>query len=353
MHAPLPPGKFSLENAVDVPCMMGETDLALIKQILSDLRPNARLLEVGPWLGGISQHLAQYGTLHVVDRFIWSDLNAQNHPDILSPGQSFRPLFEDYLAKQGATPVIHQTEIEDFAWGGDLLDFCLIDMPRTASDLWHCLHSIVPSLQSNGFLLVKHGLTPDHHDMTALLGALVDHGRLAPVRTDQPHWCNIAVFQAGPKSAQALPHRNSLEIITDVSGRHISHDIITPETLILSAARMGVIAAQGQTPAACSLLRHQKPDPQMLVAWGKLEPMLEVDSTHAGAFAAFCELLEYHHSAQSKSHWAPASQSLTWALRHSWAAYMDEKDTNDFDIDAIAYAFARGDFNEDEEGEDT
>lgn len=341
MHAPLGSGKFSLENEGRVPCMMGDTDVALISQILSALPEAACLLELGPWLGGISQRLAQHGTLHVVDRFIWSDLNAENHPDILKPGQSFRPLFEEIINGQA---IIHQIEMEDFTWDGTPLDFCLIDMPRNGADLWHCLQSILTSLRPNGYLLVKHGLNPSHYEMSALLGALVAQGSLSQVDTQQPQWCNIAVFQAGPKSSTALKDQTWSDVIHQAPAQP-THDL-SAEALTLRAARMGFLAAQGNTALAFALLRQQAPTTKMLSAWDQLEPLLSIDKAHQGAFAGFAEILHYHHSALSKSTAAPAQQSLSWALRHSWLAHLDQKNTTDFDINAIARAFAEGAFNE-------
>ncbi|MEE2946056.1 MAG: hypothetical protein VX444_12840 [Pseudomonadota bacterium] len=346
MHRPLQSGKFSMEKLLETlparPRMMGEADVALIEQILKNLPPNPRLLEIGPWLGGVSAQLAAHGELHVVDRFIWSDVNAENNPGVLASGESFRPVFEMLMASQGVSAQIHETEIDAFEWSGDPIDFCLIDAPRNSDDLWTCLRQILPSLTADGFVLIKHGLTPKHTDMLALLSSLTDAAIIQLVDTDQPAWCNIAALKAGPH-------------LSDFSGKTAVEDWLTrparpagdcggstSEQLVLDIAKLAYLASHGLVSEALLQLRTQGPNPKLLSIWDRFEAEAPVDRDNELSFSVFSEIFEFHHSAVQKDMWAPANQSITWALRHSWSSYLSAPETAPFDVSRIAQSYSPG-----------
>jgi|GEM_PF-3406325 len=342
MHLPQSDGKFRLQSPDSVPVMMGAADLALIQQMAADLPDQARLLEIGPWLGGVSQHLADHGTLHVVDHFRWSAQNAQKHPDLLPVGASFRPLFERHLQTQGKAARLSECDISAFEWSGGALDFCLIDAPRNREDLWLCLRQVLSALTETGVVLIKHGLNPAHLDMMALIEVLITHQVLELVLTGQPGWCNIAVLRRGEAGTE-LPTKAELALWlkTPCNIKRLPKDG-PPERAFLMMAHLAELAAVGEPTAAFAALRQQRPDAALLAAWILLEPDIALNTAETGAFAAFADLVEYHHSADQKINWAPPDHSLAWALRHCWCAYVANQNGQAFALFEIVAAFEAG-----------
>lgn len=320
MHGPLSEGKFSVENLPDTPRMMGEADVALVDQILAKLPPEPRLIEFGPWLGGVSERLARRGELHVVDRFQWSELNAKNYPDVLPVGQSFRPLFEARLAQQGLGARIHQSEIEDFKWSGAKLDFCLIDAPRSAEDLLTCLRSIGASLAPSSYVLVKHGLNAAHLDMLSLIDVMIALGWFGLVKTEQPNWCNIAVLHSTEATSACMQETQAEALIASLNELDSFPESMTREALTLRIGRFAHWASEGHVDQALKLLKAQPVSPDVLAIWDVIEPQMVVSKEHEGIFAAFAELFCFHHGSREKTLWAPADESPIWAMRHAWLA---------------------------------
>lgn len=302
--------------------MMGDADVALVDQILTKLPPDARLIEFGPWLGGVSQRLAKHGELHVVDRFTWSELNAKNYPDVLPMGESFRPLLEKRLRDQGLGAQVHESEIETFEWSGGTLDFCLIDAPRTAADLWTCLRSVSASLTPSAYVLVKHGLNPAHLEMLALIDLLIVKGVFELVETGQPAWCNIAALRYVGEGAWPEV-QDADQMLSDPLGLEVLAEDASREALILRMGRFAQFAALGHFDQALLYLKQHPVSVQALAVWDVIEPQMAVPREHEGGFAAVAELVSFHHSARSKSLWAPAEENLIWSLRHAWHAQLE------------------------------
>ncbi len=313
-------GKLSLENLPELPRMMGETDITLIKSMLVNLPEPATILEIGPWLGGVSTILAQHGDLHVVDRFEWSELNSDRHPNVLPVGASSRPVFEGIMERHAVSATIHEGEIEFFDWQHGKIDFCLIDAPRTAEDLLTCLSIVALDVDGSGLILIKHGLNPAHLDMMSMLDAMISADMLEVVPTEQPRWCNIAVLKPGPKlstcSAQLM------EDVLDIPMAPLMSTASEPRVL-LRMARLAALVTQGNWDAACQALAEQPHQRSYQECWDAIEPHIQPRRSKETEFAAFAELLAFHHSGANPAElWAPASQSMTWALRHYWAHLM-------------------------------
>ena len=86
--------KLTAEGISNPPRMLGDTEVSLILSFVTDLPAQANILEVGPFLGGLTVELARFGQVTVVDRFVWTDANARNYPGISYANASFRGTFE-------------------------------------------------------------------------------------------------------------------------------------------------------------------------------------------------------------------------------------------------------------------
>lgn len=325
MHGPISDGKFSVENLPETPRMMGDADVALIDQILTKLPSHPRLIEFGPWLGGVSQRLAACGELHVVDRFEWSELNAKNFPDVLPEGASFRSIFETRLSENDLEAHVHVSEIDAFEWSGEPLDFCLIDAPRTATELLICLNSIGAALSSSSYVLIKHGLNPAHLEMVALIDLLIAKGFFELVDTGQPKWCNIAALRfVGEESVWPLSEEAGALLLDPLNLEKLGMDT-NREALVLRLGRFAQFAALGQFDQALSKLRHHPVSSQALAVWDAIEAQIVVPRDLEGGFAAVAELVSFHHSARDKALWGSADENTIWSLRHNWVAHLENE----------------------------
>ena len=73
----------------EIPTMTSSQDADLAHSLLRDLPAGATIVELGPWLGGMSQMLAPHGTLHVVDAFRWTADHGKRVPGLLEAGDEF------------------------------------------------------------------------------------------------------------------------------------------------------------------------------------------------------------------------------------------------------------------------
>ena len=190
--------KDTVPGAVSAPRMMGDTDVELVRAYAGALSSDARLIEFGPFLGGVSAELARLGELHVVDRFVWTEANDTAYPGLAEAGGSFRPLFERMMSAQQAVAISHETSFRDFEWNGGPLDFCLMDGPRTPRDLLKCLAAIAPALRPEAPVLIKHGVGVNYPGLTSLVEMLLTSGAFRLAGMPQPAWCNIAALLPGP-----------------------------------------------------------------------------------------------------------------------------------------------------------
>lgn len=333
--------KQSLENLPELPRMMGETDVALIKSILQKLPQIPRLIEFGPWLGGVSSLLAKYGELHVVDRFSWTAQNAASHPGVLSEGDNFRSLFKAGLSERGLTAESHETLYEDFLWVGETLDFCLIDAPRDGAGLLHCLQSISDSLSAEAYILVKHGLNPAQLEMMCLVDHLIRQGILSLVKTDQPKWCNIAVLRPGVE----FDGLQTIELTDDIFTRI---DLKTPNAdpwggPLFQMARLSYLCLVEDWPAAFSALSTLPQDTAHLAAWDAVEASLNIRQEAQPQLAIFSDLLCFQNAERSPQLAKPPETSLIWAIRSYWLHQSQHKwSAQSLELQIFEECFAKG-----------
>ena len=327
---------------LDVPRMMGDADLALIRDLAGRLKPDACLVEVGPWLGGVSRVLAGLGSLHVIDRFIWSDKNAESYPGIAQPGESFRAAFEANLADAPRPVQVHEADIRSFVWDGGPIDLCLIDAPRTAADLLACLRALRLGVGNGSLILVKNGLSPAHPELPALLEILLGQGLLCPVPTRQAEWCNILAVSPGPEwgrlsalggGAEALDRQPLAAGIADPWGG-----------ATLTLARIAERLRRGDWKGALQRLAELPPSHGCLRTWDSFERVLDQARCGPDALAIMAELLAVQADPAAPLR-LPVSTSLgpIPALRGFWAnAAPQPWRAADFDADLVVAAWQKG-----------
>jgi hypothetical protein len=307
-----------MQEAPDIPRMIGEADLHLALSLAARLPADATLLEFGPWLGGVTRHLARHGEVHVVDRFIWSEQNDTRLPDRLAPGADFRPLFDAEMAAAGARVTVHATEIARFRWRGGQIHYAFIDLPRAAGPLLECLRPIAADLRPGAPVLVKHGANPDHPEMLALIHHLLAEGYVTLDRIGQPAWCNIAVLRATARTAELAALDWSPELLSAPPARW---DIPDPwGGAIFAAARLALAVDGGDWPLAHALLDSMPPDRHMLEAWDRQEARLTPPDSDAEAFHRFGDLVSLHHDPLGHAAAGPAdlARSVPAAIGGAW-----------------------------------
>ncbi|QEE36014.1 hypothetical protein FTO60_10000 [Octadecabacter sp. SW4] len=325
--------------------MMGDTDVDVIEQIAGQLGGNARLIEFGPWLGGVTAVLAKYGECHVVDRFEWSDLNAERLPGLLSPGDNFRPEFERFMEESETQVVIHECAFRDFEWSGGAIDFCLIDAPRTGKDLLDCLRPISKALTKDARVLIKHGANAERFTFMADIYRLLAEGYFKLENVGQPKWCNLAVLRPTSKTA-AL---GTLDWSTDDRPTQICNDDLPDPwggRMFLAALYATVIERDGYH-AAYALLHEQIPNRDLLRDWDVIDRSLASLGYDPTELAQFAAVLDAHNDVPGvPPRTMDPHQSFPTALRYCWLSLADNPKRPDlFQTDAIAAAYLTGAFS--------
>jgi predicted O-methyltransferase YrrM len=266
--------KRSSEELGPPPRMLGDTEVAIIMDYAARLPAGAGILEVGPWLGGVTRLLAQHGNMTVVDRFIWTDANAKNYPGISAPEENFRSIFEAHMAAEGITARIIEATLPELAWPGGPLDFVLIDAPRTAEQLHGCMSAIAPVLKPGAYVIAKHALNRRDLGLGSYIDALIGLGFLRMVATRQPNWCNIVVLEATDRIA-ALAELEDPENV--ISTAPMTEDFTDPwYGRSLSVFRLAYLAQKGRWADAYARLSEIPPSSEILNLWDEMEPLLHL-----------------------------------------------------------------------------
>ena len=258
------------EESPNLPRMLGDTDVGLILDFAERLEADAQILEVGPWLGGLTTELCRFGNVTVVDSFVWSERNAENIPGLADPGASFLHAFEENMARSGNSPNIVVAELPDFEWNGGTLNLVVIDAPRTPDNLHSCLNAIAASLSSDAVVMIKHGLNRTDLSMGAYLDGLIGLGVLEMVATNQPEWCNIAVLRPGTELMQFPSDQDASSIIANAP---IPSEMSDPwYGRLLSIGRLGYLASQGYWAKTWERLSELPASGDNLTIWDTHEP---------------------------------------------------------------------------------
>ncbi|MEM9320657.1 MAG: class I SAM-dependent methyltransferase [Pseudomonadota bacterium] len=179
----------------ETPRMTSSHDGDLARKTLQDLPPDATIVELGPWLGGISQILATKGKLHAVDAFVWTKDHEKRVPGLLKPGESFRAVFEKLMQARDLDVVAYESAFEAFRWDGGRIDLAVIDGPKKPAQLRDAFRAVAPGLAEGSQLLVKNANNPSYFALMAYLQELAEQGALGLVEADTEGLCNTAAWE--------------------------------------------------------------------------------------------------------------------------------------------------------------
>lgn len=111
------------------------------------------VLEVGPWLGRSTVHLAaglrdggHAAKLHCFDGFTWAFGDSAKSGLALRPGQNFQPYFERNVAPFAARIVARRGKIADLTWDGGPIGLLFLDAPKRLGDIITILRVLGPHL---------------------------------------------------------------------------------------------------------------------------------------------------------------------------------------------------------------
>lgn len=297
-----------------MPRMVGESDIALLRQCADFLTEGAKILEFGPWLGGVTTLLTEYGDVTVVDRFEWSELNDKAYPGVLEVGADFRPLFEAGMARAGTRAHVHVSDFRDYLWEGGSLGLVYIDAPRDAKGLLRCLRAAAPGLSSNTRVLVKHGFGLQYPDMMSLIEWLAGQDIVVVEQLDQPVWNTTSVLRVGENAGRLSELAfKDINLDTEPLGERVSDGW---NGRLLTAARLARLAKELDWPSALRQLQQVPEDPAMLTAWDRFEAELELAEKDPRGSMIFAELLA--EQADPSPHLGRLDGSLSLLLRNWW-----------------------------------
>lgn len=274
--------------------MVSAVDIALIREHTQTMPKDAVIVEMGPWLGAVSRELAGLGTLHVVDNFIWTDDHERRVPDMVKPGESFRPLFEKIMSVLDLSVVVHETQFADFTWDRSPINFVMLDSPKTPKALHECLVPIIGSLAPGARLFVKNGLHVKQYDMLVYADRLVHAGLFAYAPDNGKTKSNILMLEAaqmGPEAQQQL---------SDLLEQAGTPTMATAESSLGKGPylvnKMIKLVEAGNLAEAYKELSALEPDMTNVQIWERLEPSINTVRGSAGDLAIFSEMLVHHNN---------------------------------------------------------
>lgn len=278
----------------DLPRMTSARDLDLAARFSADLPSDAVIVEIGPWLGGLSELLSSKGLLHVVDSFVWTSDHAKRVPDLLDPGESFRSIFEKLMRARQLQVEVHETAFEDFRWDGETIALCVIDAPKKAAPMRDALLSVASGLGTGSRLLIKNANHASYFAMAAYLQALVDQGVLSVLEADEEGSCNTIAFEVllSGHDLESVIGQTPLEHpakwrLVDGGLGHLG-----PFQLSLVCELIG----DGQWTQAYEVVGRMQSSRRILREWDRREAQLAnagADPEHLGWFA---EIMALQHS---------------------------------------------------------
>ncbi len=254
------------------PRMVGQEDLRRVSSVASELATGSTILEMGPWLGFLSVELARHGDLHVVDNFVWTKDHARRVPGFIEIGDSFKPLFEDIMARTEGVPTVHESDFGDFEWDGPQIDLLVVDSPKNPKALFECLSSVIEALVPGARVLIKNGLNPKQHQMMGYIDRLIRLGLFDFDQDNDFQRCNIASL-----TVKAATGARSGILSDALRSEPMSQESADPAPHFFAVVQMSQQVQTGQWSKAYETLAATAANPEMLRLWEELEVTLSSD----------------------------------------------------------------------------
>ncbi|MEM8627136.1 MAG: hypothetical protein AAGF32_04270, partial [Pseudomonadota bacterium] len=277
-----------------LPRMSSQRDLDLVTRVADALPPKAKIVELGPWLGALSEILATRGELHVVDTFVWTEDHNKRVPNMLNPGDSFQSVYEQLMAQRGLKVSVSQADFEAFRWSGGPIALCVIDAPKKPKAMRDALLAVLDGLNPGARLLIKNANHPKYFALMAFLQALVSRGAIAVSEADADGACNTVAFDVGLE-AEAL--RGVLEDTPlDTEPRAALADGGLGGLGPYQLALICELIKQGVWAEAYEVLGRMQSSRRMLREWDRLEAELAKTGADPEQLAWFAEIMSLQHS---------------------------------------------------------
>ena len=324
------------------PSMATQADVDCVRKAVSGLAQGSVVVEFGPWLGALSVELAKNVDLHVVDVFKWTQDHNKKVPNLIDPGDSFRPLFERTMADHDVSATIHSTEFETFSWGGDPIDMIVIDGPKNPLKVKQCLQRCLPHLKSDGLILLKPGLNPQYYDLCLYLERLVDHGVIRIPDQTAVKACTFIQLKPGPNVAELA--------VVSAAHRGQSNAFSLHDTVALAPdhsfqfSKVVAAAVLANWDVALGHLSMMSPNSKLAEAWEKIEVFLAKTTTDPAGLQKLSEMVDIQHrKTPSDELPVPYHESAKQALRGFWVnnARNDWR-ASSYHPDVISRAYAFG-----------
>jgi SAM-dependent methyltransferase len=179
----------------EIPRMTSSQDVDLVQTLLKDVGSDDVIVEIGPWLGALSEVLAPVGRLHVIDSFVWTKEHDKRVPGLVSPDASFRPAFERLMRSRGLQAEVHEADFQEYRWTGDPIALCIIDAPKKPAQLRDALLSVAAGMTEGARLMIKNGNNARYFPMMAYVQALMDQGAASLLEADPEGACNSVALE--------------------------------------------------------------------------------------------------------------------------------------------------------------
>lgn len=194
------------------------------------------VVEVGPWLGLSTLHLASGlrdagypAALHCYDQFEWRGDHLRKAPLPLSRGDDFQPYFERNVRPVYPGLKVTKSELRHLTWEGGPIEILFLDAPKNLVDLSWALAALGPFLSPEFSLLVMQDyLHPPAYALPAVVSRLegileplhvvqdgstvgflvkkpLDFGRAQPIAWNFSRWSHQEILDNWSRATAPLP----------------------------------------------------------------------------------------------------------------------------------------------------
>lgn len=220
-----------------VPGMVSEAECRYLYWLTSRGYTGAgAVVEVGPWLGLSTLHLAAGlrdagfpAALHCYDQFVWRGDHVRKSLTPLRRGDDFQPCFERNVRPLYPDLRVTRSELRHLAWTGGPIEILFLDAPKHLVDFSWALAALGPSLVPGLSLLVMQDfLHPPAYALPAVLSRLggclrplhvvqrgstvgfavtrpLDLGRAQPIDWNFSRWSPAEIRENWERVTESLP----------------------------------------------------------------------------------------------------------------------------------------------------